>query len=180
MATPFSGAGHGIDRRHPTFRPCPLGNLVLDPLDGHRIGVDPEHARPFTRGRAQTSGEVGKVVGGMQPLDRLRPVAPVDQVVPLGNQVPKRAALVAKRNPTVHAPGSLMLSIFDRKRLIDLFPVAQPHVHRAAAGKLPVELQESGDITHGTPPSPLRLSSDLRPPPSPLPRAPGGSPSASP
>ncbi len=39
-------------------------------------------------GRAQSPGELREVVGGVQTLDAVVPLALVDQVVPLGNQIP--------------------------------------------------------------------------------------------
>jgi hypothetical protein len=48
---------------------------VLDRLDAHRVGVDVERAGGFAGRRADAAGEVGEVVGRVQDLDRLLPVA---------------------------------------------------------------------------------------------------------
>ena len=65
--------------------------------------VDAEHAGRLARRRAQPAGELGEVVGGVQPLDGLVPVVAVDQVVPVGDEVAERAAVVAERDAAVHA-----------------------------------------------------------------------------
>ena len=43
----------------------------------------------------------------MQLLDRVAPLAAVDEIVPVGDQVAQRAALVAERHAAVHAAGAL-------------------------------------------------------------------------
>ena len=123
------GRAHRLD---PPLGPGPFGDLVLDALDGHRVVADPEHAGPFARGRAQPAGELGEIVGGVQTVGRLRPVVPVDQVVPFGYEVAERAPLVTEGDPAVHAPSPLLAGRFLRERFVDLPPVAEPYRHRAA------------------------------------------------
>ena len=63
--------GCGVD---PALVPGPVDDLHLDLLDRDRVGVDAEHAGGLARRRAQPAGELGEVVGRVQPLDRLAPV----------------------------------------------------------------------------------------------------------
>ena len=102
--------------------------------------VDPEHARRLARRRAQAAGELGEVVGGVQAVDRVLPVVAVDEVVPVGDQVAERAAVVAERDAAVHAAPGLTLQLVEREVLVDLLPVAQPHRHRPAraAARAPI------------------------------------------
>ena len=72
----------------------------------------------------QTSGELGEIVRRVQPLDRRLPAIAVDEIVPVGNQIPERAALVAERNAAVHAARALLPELFLRIRKVDLVPVA--------------------------------------------------------
>ena len=83
----------------------------LDLLDGHGRLVDAEHARRLAGRRAEPAGELREVVGGVQPLDRLAPVAAPGQVVPLGDEVAQRAAVVAERDAAVHAAAGLALQL---------------------------------------------------------------------
>ena len=87
----------------------------LDLLDGHRVGVDAQHAGRLARRRAQPAGELGEVVRRVQPLDGLLPVVAPDQVVPLRDQVAQRAALVAERDAAVHAAAGLLLQLLRRR-----------------------------------------------------------------
>ncbi len=149
---PLAGGGSGRDGADPPLGPGPLDDLVLDPLDGHRIVVDAEDTRSLTGCRAQPAGELGEVVGGVQPFDGRRPVVPVDEVVPLGDEVAEGAAVVAERDPAVHAARPLVPGRLGREGLVHLAPVAQAHRDGTADGKVPPVLEEPGHVTHGPPP----------------------------
>ena len=84
----FSG-GSGVD---PAFFQAVVDDRALDVLDRDRRLVDAEHARAFARRGTDAAGELGKVVGLVQPLERFLPQAAIDQIVPFGNQVVDRAA----------------------------------------------------------------------------------------
>ena len=62
-----------------------------------------QHARRLARRRADAPGDLGEVVRLVEAPRRLVHAAPVDEVVPLGDEVPERAALVAERDAAVHA-----------------------------------------------------------------------------
>ena len=145
---PVCTVGH--DRLDPALAPRPVDDLDLDLLDGDRVLADAEHARGLARRRAQPAGELGEVVGGVQPLDRVAPVVAVDEVVPVGDEVAERAAVVAERDAAVHAAPGLELQRLVGERLVDLAPVAQAHRHRPAGRRLAAPLQEAGRLTHAT------------------------------
>jgi hypothetical protein len=71
----------------------------------------------------------------MELLDRLAPVTLPRQVIPLGNPVPQRAAVVAERDSAVHATSGLPLYLGDVLLLVDLTPVHQPDRDRTALGQ---------------------------------------------
>ncbi len=125
-------AGHQVRRvgLHPALVQGVVDDLDLDLLDGHRVGVDAQHAGRLARRRAQPAGELREVVGGVQPLDGVVPAVPVDQVVPLRDQVAQRTTVVAERDPAVHAAGRLVLQGLVVEVLVDLFPVPQAQRHR--------------------------------------------------
>src|SRR4051812_11740787 len=93
---------------HPALGEPALGNGALDLLDRHRVVVDVEHAGGLAWSRADQAGELREVVGGVERLERLAPAAAIDEVVPVRDQVSKRAALVAERDPAVHAAPALL------------------------------------------------------------------------
>ena len=174
----LAGAHRRQLRGDPALVPGPLDDLVLDPLDGHRQLVDPEHARRLAGRRAQPPGELGEVVRRVQALHGVGPVVPVDQVVPFGNQIPERAAVMAERDAAVHAAGTLLLGRLLAEGLVDLAPVPQPDRHRSAPGQRAPELEESGRLTHARPPSRPGPPSVPGPRPASSPRGCAGSPGA--
>src|SRR5207244_2156059 len=136
----------------------------LDGLERDRVVVDAEHARAFARGRAQPARPLGKVIRRVQALDRVAPLVLVDEVVPVGNDVAERAALVTERNAAVHAARRLLLEVGLRIREIDLFPVAHAFLDRTRRPLLPLDLEEAGDLTHLSFPRARRTSAHGLPP----------------
>ena len=59
-------------RHDPAFIERAIDDRQLDRLDRDGILVDAEHARSFAWRRAEQAGELGEVVGLVQPLDRRR------------------------------------------------------------------------------------------------------------
>ena len=86
----------------------------------------------------------------MELVGRLTPLAPIDEVVPVGNQVPERATLVAERNPAVHAPRALARQLLLGLELEVLVVVAHALTWVALVETDPVDLQECAELTHGT------------------------------
>jgi hypothetical protein len=141
------------ERNHPALVEGVVDDLDFDLLDRHRILVDAEHTRRLAWRRAEPTGELREIVGGMQPLDRVAPSVGANQVIPFRNQVAQRTTVVAERNPAVHAPRRLVLQRRVREVFIDLVPVAQPQIHRAALGCFAVGVfQKTLWIRHWRPP----------------------------
>src|SRR5215208_1998927 len=84
----------------------------------------------------------------MQTLDRRLPAVAIDEVVPVGNQIAKRAALMAERNAAVHAARALHLQVARLVRQIDLAPVLDALLHRPRRLLLPLDLDETCRLTH--------------------------------
>ena len=140
---------HGRNlRRDPAFFEGTVDDLDFDPLDCDRVLIDAEHTRRLTRRGTQAAGELGKVVRGVQPLDRVLPLLAEHEVVPVRDQVAERAAVVAERDTAVHAACRLSVQLVGRERFIDLLPVLEPHRHRAVLGVLTFELEKTGGLTH--------------------------------
>ena len=137
-----------LRRRVPAL-PDLVGDGLLDVLDRHRIGVDGQYAGVLARRRAQPPGELGEVVRRVQPLGRGPPVALRRVRVPLGDEVPQRAAVVAERYAAVHAAPRL-LGDEGQQRLprVDLVPVAQPLLDGARRNGPPGDLEEAEGVGH--------------------------------
>jgi hypothetical protein len=139
-------------RSNPALVPRTLDDLVFDALNGNRILIDTEDARPLARSGTQSTGELREVIRGMKPFDCRGPVAAVDEVVPLRDEVSEWAALVAEGNATVHAASSLLSRLLFGEGLVDLAPVTQAYGHGSTTRQLAIALQESSRLTHETPP----------------------------
>ena len=140
----------------------------LDGLDGDGVVVDPQHAGAFARGGAQRAGELREVVGGMEPVHGLAPLVPVDEVVPVGDEIAERTALMAEGDAAVHAPRTLLAELVGGPGQHHLPPVPQPLLHRAIRLLVALELEEAGDLAHAGP-SCGRSPSRPRPPTCPSP-----------
>ncbi len=138
---------------HPSFVEGLVDDLQLDLLDRHRILVDAQHTRRLARSRAQPAGEVGEVVGGVQPFDCVAPAAPADQIVPFRDQVTQRTSVVTERNAAIHAAGRLLAQALVVEFLVDFPPVSQPQRDRPSLRQFPVGVfEEAARISHAQPP----------------------------
>ena len=71
----------------PAFLPGLVDDGTFDVLDRDGRGVDAENTRAFARSRADATGELGEIIGLVEPVERLTPKAAVNQIVPFGYQV---------------------------------------------------------------------------------------------
>src|SRR5690606_31192934 len=101
----FGGVGPDI-----TCRNRPVSQRLLDILDRDRNIFEVERARLFARRGTDPPGPFRKIIGRMQVTDRLVPVAPVYQIVPVGNLVMYRAAgrSMAIGHAAIHAACGLL------------------------------------------------------------------------
>src|SRR5579883_2299586 len=113
-------------RRDPAFGESMIDDALLDQLDRDRVVIDVEDTRLFARRRTDASGEFRKIVGRVQALDRFAPAAAIHQIVPVGNDVPERAALVAERDAAVHASRALLAQLRLGHLELELAPVLEP------------------------------------------------------
>lgn len=61
-------------------------------------------------------------------------VITVDEVVPVGDQVPQGASFVTERDATIHAARRLVPDGLDGKDLLNLKPVPDPNRHGSVSG----------------------------------------------
>jgi len=82
-------------------------------------------------------------------LDRLLPVAAVDEVVPVGDEVAERTALVAEGNAAVHAAAALAPQLVVGLGVEVLLVVAHPLLGVALVEAHTVDLDEAAQLAHG-------------------------------
>jgi hypothetical protein len=161
----LAGALGGGLRLDPALVPGPVDDLPLDLLDRDRRLLQVQHAGALARRRAELPGELREVVRRVQPLDGIVPVVAPGEVVPLGDEVGHRARVVAERDAAVHAAGRLLAHLGGREqrvlavlpRRVDVLPVTDADLDGTPRRQLPLELQESGGVSHELPP-PARVS----------------------
>src|SRR5690606_38451156 len=83
----LAGLVAGRLRHHPAVFTGLVDDGALDGLDADRLARDVQRTRGFTRRRADAAGEFGELVGRVQDIDGLAPVAPIDQIIPVRNDV---------------------------------------------------------------------------------------------
>src|SRR5439155_17387331 len=114
----------------------------------NRIVVDIKYARLFARCRTYTSGEFGEIVGPMQPVHRFAPTAAVNQVIPVGYYVSKRAPLMAEGDAAVHTAGALRLQLIGGHLEFIFAPVGDTFTDRTTCRRLAFDLHEDRDLAH--------------------------------
>ena len=154
-----AGADHrdraaGLDlgrlRLDPALVPRAVDDRDLDLLDRDRVALaDLQHARRLARRGAELAGELREVVRRVQLDDRLAPAVAVDEVVPVRDQVPERAAVVAERHAALHAARALLAQALDRAASRRTPGSRAVRCCRVALGRLdPGDLEEASDLAH--------------------------------
>ena len=154
---PLARALFGGLRDHPAPLESPVDDGAFDIFDGDRRIVEAQHARPLAGRRTDPAGELGEVVGPVQAIQRLPPEPPVDQVVPLGDQVvdgaPRGQAVeqdagVAEGDAAVHAARPLFSERFLREVQVKLLPVPSPLLRGPVGRHFALVVQESCGLAH--------------------------------
>src|SRR4029450_6931613 len=81
-------------------------------------------------------------------FDRLAPAVAVDEVVPLRDQIPERAAVVAERDAALHAPCALFLEHRQLDRAHELAVAADPLAWSALGPLDPLVLEDAAELAH--------------------------------
>ena len=90
----------------------------------------------------------GKLFCAVQLVDCLAEPVAIHEVVPIGDEVPERTAVVAERHAALHAARSLVAELEQRKRADEL-PMVTDALARNALGRIgAVELLERADFAH--------------------------------
>src|SRR5690606_19497548 len=94
--------------------------------------------------------ELGEVVGRMESIDSIAPVARACEIVPVWDQVAKRAGVVAEGHSAIHAASSLRSQFRLRKRAVDLVVVVDAFGGFAHGVRHSSCFEESAWISHRT------------------------------
>ena len=135
---------------NPAGGESPVDDRVFDVLDGYRGVGDSQNACAFTRGRTGASGKLGKIIGLVEAFQGILPTAPVDEVVPFGNQVVDRATVtrLAEGDTSIHTARTLALQMIDICRGEDLSEILHPNQRFAIRYRFSRKLLKAGRFTH--------------------------------
>ena len=98
--------------RYPPFGPGFVDNCVLNGFDSNSVIVNVQRTSGFTRSRTNSPGELRKIIGRVQYINRPTPVLVINQIVPVGDDVVDGAPVVTKGDATVHATSGLFARLF--------------------------------------------------------------------
>ena len=135
-------------RLDPSLFPAFVDDRAFDRLDGHWPVGNVKRAGRLAGGGADSSRELGEIVRRMQRVERAPPVPLIDQVVPVGDQVVHRAAVVAIRNAAVHAARALLARLFLAQRDHELTIMPGPFRDRRVGTVAGRDLFKSSRLAH--------------------------------
>jgi hypothetical protein len=154
-------AGAGLRRLglHPAHVPRPVGDRLLDRLDGDRLVLEVQRAGLLAGRGADAAGKLREIVRGVEVAGRLLPIRLEHEVVPVRDLVVDRAARrpVAERDAAIHAAGGLFRQVVLIERQRELAEVPDPVGSELVLLLLPVELEEACDLAHWSAPGPASL-----------------------
>src|SRR5215212_6533562 len=135
-------------RRDPALLEPARDDGQLDLLDRDGVVVDVEDAGGLAWRGADQPRELGEVVRGVELHERVAPTVPVDEVVPVRDQVAERAALVTEGDPAVHAAGALVAQGAVVGQLEVLAVVVHALFGIALLEADPLEAEECAELAH--------------------------------
>ena len=139
----------GRRQRHdPALVPATVDDEVLDRLDADRIVVDVERARGLAGRGTDAAREFRKIVRRVQHVERGAPLLPVDEIVPVGDDVVDRTAALAERDAAVHAARALRRRRLVGERQHELAIILHALLRRQRDLLDARELHEAGDLAH--------------------------------
>src|SRR5262249_54861700 len=147
----------GNFRNNPAFLESFVDDGALDVLDRDGRRVDAKDARALAWSGADATGEVRKVVGLVQAVERFAPEAALDRVIPLRDQVVDRTARghaaqkgprVTEWNAAIHAARSLFLEFRLLHVKVKLVPVLDALDRRPVQRQLSQVFNKSGGFAH--------------------------------
>ncbi len=132
----------------PAFLPGAVGDCAFDRFDRDGHVVDVERAGGFARRGADAARDFGEVVRRVQVECRLLPIPAIDEIVPVGDLVVDRAAVVTVRDAAIHAARGLRFQLALGQRHDELMPMLHARFDRLVLPVGALELQKPCRLTH--------------------------------
>ena len=135
-------------RLYPTHLPALVNNRAFNRFDSDWLIGQIQRTGRLTRGRTNSAGEFGKVIRAMEDFDGFAPVALVNQIVPVRNDVVDRASVMAIRDTTIHATRPLFLEFVFGQGNNEFLVILDPVSDQAIASILTRNFHETGRFAH--------------------------------
>src|SRR5690606_23570639 len=132
----------------PAFLEGPVSDGAFDRLYGDWLVVDVKRTGRLTRRRANAASDLREVVGRVQIERRGFPVSPINEVVPIGDLIIHRTAVVAVGDAAIHAPRRLSAHLVLWQRHYELAPVLHARLDGFIAAVDAFEFHEASDLAH--------------------------------
>jgi len=84
----------------------------------------------------------------VRPRTTTTPPVAVDEIVPVRNEIPERAAVMAERHAAFHAPRALLAQLDERQELHEFAVVADALAGRALGRVRARDLEEGAELAH--------------------------------
>lgn len=147
----LAGADLGRVGNHPALLETSVNDGALDGLDANGVFVDAENASTLAGSRANTTSELGEVVGHEETVEGVLPLVLENKLVPLGNDVGDGATSIrlAEGDTAVHAASGLILELVLVESLRKLGPVLDTRLGAAVLLRAALVLHEAlGFVEH--------------------------------
>tara|TARA_S200000501_G_scaffold360064_1_gene386722 strand:- start:15148 stop:15480 length:333 start_codon:yes stop_codon:yes gene_type:complete len=107
-----------------------VDDAYLNLFDGYWVLVYAKYASSLAGCWAETASKFWEVVCRMKTVKSFAPPIAVNQVIPIWNYVSERTAVIAERDPAVHASACLLFQSPLIKVFIDLLPIEKTDWYR--------------------------------------------------
>ena len=94
--------------------------------------IDAEHTRGFARRWTDAAGKLREIIRGVELAYGILPAPPVDEIIPVRDEVTDGTSGLAERDAAIHAARALDAKFLFRKILVDFEPIIDPLGHRTA------------------------------------------------
>ena len=119
----FTGFVSGRLGHNPAFGPSFVNNCMLDGFDPNGIIIDVQCASRFARRGTNTPGKFWKIVSRVKHIQSTTPILAKYEVVPVGDDVVNRAAVITKRYAAIHAARRLFAGLLIREMQNEFTPM---------------------------------------------------------
>ena len=119
----------------PPFQEAAFHDVFFVLLNSDWRLVDAQNTGGFARRGTDAARKLREIIRGVELTDGVFPASPIDEIIPVGDEVADGTSGLAERNAAIHAACALFAQLFLRKILIDFEPVIDALGDRASGSQ---------------------------------------------